>query len=284
VPFSTLGYEKIANWGLRIDDEEQFVEQVLAGQPEPPKYFAEMKRINKEGPRSLGGFHRPGLCPPTALPQLLRKREIIVDTRPASEFAAGHIPGTINIPLNRTFNTWAGWLVPFDRDFYLIVDAANPRRIDEAVRDLAMIGLDRVAGYFDADAIEAWRNAGGVLATVPQISALELAERLARGEVTVIDVRGHSEWEAGHLPGVPNIPVGYIPDHLRGIPTSRPVVVQCQSGARSAIAASVLQANGLTNVVNLTGGFEAWQNQKLPVEHQHSTGDHSHSVSESWAN
>ena len=98
-------------------------------------------------------------------------------------------------------------------------------------------------------------------------------ERLTRDELTVIDVRGRSEWDAGHLPGVPNIPVGYLTDHLREIPTSRPLVVQCQSGARSAIAASVLQANGLTNVVNLTGGFDEWQKQKLPVEHQHSTGD-----------
>ena len=273
VPFSTLGYEKIANWGLQIDNEEEFVQQVLAGQPEPPKYFAEMKRINKEGPRSLGGFHRPDLCPPAAVAPLLRKRGIIVDTRPASDFAAGHIPGTINIPLNKTFNTWAGWLVPFDRDFYLIVDAASPGLIDEAVRDLAMIGLDRVAGYFAADVIEAWTNSGGELTTVPQISALELAERLTRGEVTVIDVRGRSEWEAGHLPGVPNIPVGYLTDHLRGIPTSRPVVVQCRSGARSAIAASVLQANGRTNVVNLTGGFDEWQRHKLPVERQHSSGE-----------
>lgn len=266
VPFSTLGYEKIANWGLQVEDEEEFVQQALAGQPEPPRYFAEMKRINKEGPPSLGGFHRPVFCAPTAIAQLVQKREIIVDTRPAPEFAAGHIPGTINIPLNKTFNTWAGWLVPFDRDFYLIVDAASLHGIDEAVRDLAMIGLDRVAGYFADDAIDAWKKSGGDLMTVPQISALELAERLKRGEVTVIDVRGRSEWEAGHLPGVPNIPVGYLPDHLREVSTSGPAVVQCQSGARSAIAASVLQASGLTNVLNLTGGFEEWQRQKLPVE------------------
>ena len=274
VPSSTVGYEKIRNWAFQYDsDENGFTRYLLEDQPEPPKYFAEMKRINKEGPRSLGGFHRPDLCPPAAVAPLLRKRGIIVDTRPASDFAAGHIPGTINIPLNKTFNTWAGWLVPFDRDFYLIVDAASPGLIDEAVRDLAMIGLDRVAGYFAADVIEAWTNSGGELTTVPQISAVELAERLTRGEVTVIDVRGRSEWEAGHLPGVPNIPVGYLTDHLRGIPTSRPVVVQCRSGARSAIAASVLQANGRTNVVNLTGGFDEWQRHKLPVERQHSSGE-----------
>ena len=266
VPFSTLGYEKIANWGFGTADEDEFVQLVLAGQPEPPKYFAEMKRINKEGPRILGGFHRPELYPASAMDGLLRKRELIVDTRPAPDFATGHIPGSINIPLNKSFNTWAGWLLPFDRDFYLIVDAQCSRCIDESVRDLAMIGLDRVAGYFSTDVIGSWAASDRDLATVSQISAPDLARRLKSGDVTVIDVRGRSEWEAGHLPGVPNIPVGYLVDHLREIPKTKPVVVHCQSGARSAIASSVLQAHGFNNVVNLTNGFAEWQKQNLPVE------------------
>jgi hydroxyacylglutathione hydrolase len=265
VPFSTLGYEKIANWGFRVEDEDEFVRQVLEGQPEPPKYFAEMKRINKEGPPSLGGFKRPALCPSAAIGALVRKKQIIIDTRPPQQFGNGHIPGTINIPLNKTFNTWVGWLVPFDRDFYLMVDADCASCIDEAVRDLAMIGLDRIAGYFVTEAIDVWTASGKKLATVPQISVHALAERLTVGDVDVIDVRGRSEWQAGHLPGTPNIPVGFLTDHLGEISRSKPVVVHCQSGARSAIAASVLQANGFSNVVNLTGGFAEWQRQQLSV-------------------
>lgn len=268
VPSSTLGYEKIANWGLTAASEDEFVRTVLAGQPEPPKYFAAMKRINKEGPRILGGFHRPELLPASAIDGLLRKKEIIVDTRPAPDFASGHIPGSISIPLNRTFNTWAGWLLPFDRDFYLIVDSHCSRCIDESVGDLAMIGLDRAAGYFSADVMGSWVSSGRDLATVPQISAPDLARKLKSGKVSVIDVRGRTEWEAGHLPGVPNIPVGYLVDHLREIPNDRPVVVHCQSGARSAIASSVLQAHGFTNVVNLTDGFAEWEKLSLPVERE----------------
>ena len=153
------------------------------------------------------------------------------------------------------------------------MDAACSRCIDEAVRDLALIGLDRVAGYFGTDVTEAWSASGGKLATVQQISAPELAERIESGDVAVIDVRGRSEWEAGHLPGVPNIPVGYLTDRLREIPTSKPVVLHCQSGARSAIAASVLQAKGLTNVINLAGGFAEWQKRKLPVEREETSGE-----------
>ena len=266
VPHSTVGYERRFNWAFGVHAEADFIENVLAGQPEPPKYFAEMKRINKEGPRVLHGFRRPERLPLTRLHEILASGATVVDTRAAASFAEGHVPGTINIALNKSFNTWAGWLIPFDRDFYLIIDDHCAHCVDEAVRDLAMIGLDRVAGYFGSAVVEEWGAGGRALATVPQISAEELAERVEAGDVAVLDVRGQAEWEAGHLPGVPNIPVGHLTDRLDEVPRDRPLVVHCQSGARSAIAASVLQARGFKNVVNLTGGFANWQNAGHPVE------------------
>ena len=267
VPFSTLGYEKIANWGFNVHDEDEFVRTVLAGQPEPPRYFAEMKRINREGPALLGSIQRPERLPHARAQTLLDEHAIVIDTRTAAEYAARHMPGTINIPLTRSFITWAGWLVPYDRDFYLIVDDDCPHCANEAGRDLAMIGLDRMMGYLGSGALDAWAGAGRELGTVPQISAGELAERLSLGDVTVLDVRGHAEWDAGHLPGVSNLPVGYLESRLDEVPRNRTVVVHCQSGSRSAIAASVLRARGLHNVVNLAGGFVAWQAAGLPVEH-----------------
>ena len=266
IPSSTLGYEKIANWGLADVTEDQFVEQVLTGQPEPPKYFAEMKRINKEGPRVLHGLHRPERFPDTRIEALLDDGVTIVDTRPWSEFAVGFIPGTINVPLNKSFTTWAGWLLPYDRPFYLIVDDASTHGIDEAVRDLAMIGLDQVAGFFGAAVIHACTAEHRELATVPQMTSRELATALLTDSVSVVDVRGAAEWEAGHLPNVPNIPLGYLVDHIGELPTDRPLVVHCQSGARSAIAASVLRAKGMKSVVNLVGGFADWQAVGNPVE------------------
>ena len=266
LPSTTLGYEKIANWGLTTDNEETFVESVLAGQPEPPKYFAEMKRINRQGPRLLHGFRHPSRLAETRLAAVLQDGGVVVDTRASAEFAAGHVPRTLNIPLNKSFTTWAGWLVPYDRPFYLIADDACRDCLDEAVRALAMIGLDRVQGYFGSDAIEAWRTAGRELASVPQMSPLELAAEMRKGSVAVIDVRGAAEWEAGHLPGVPNIPLGYLVDRLADVPKDKPAVVQCQSGARSAIAASVLRANGV-EAINLLGGYTGWQAHGYPIEH-----------------
>jgi hydroxyacylglutathione hydrolase len=268
VPQSTLGYERIANWGLQVREENEFVRMVLAGQPEPPRYFAEMKRINRDGPRILGHFERPARLPASALAGLLEQGALVVDTRHAADFASAHVPGTINIPLNRSFNTWAGWLVPYDREFYLVVDDQCTHCIDDAVRDLAMIGLDRVSGYFGADVVQAWAAGGRQLASIRQIDARQLAADMASGDVAVVDVRGRAEWEAGHIAGVPNIPVGYLAEHLAELERSKPLVIHCQSGARSAIASSVLQAKGFTNVVNLAGGIAAWLASGQPVERE----------------
>lgn len=259
IPHSTVGHERRFNWALAEEDEDEFVRAVLAGQPEPPTYFAQMKRINREGPRILGGLPRPERLPEDRLTPLLEHGALVVDTRPASEYAAGHLAGTLNVPLNRSFGTWAGWLLPYDRDFYLVVEDA---RVEEAVRDLAMIGLDRIAATFGAEL----ERAGGALETVPQITCGEVAERLRSGEIRVLDVRGRAEWEDGHLPGVENIPVGHLSDRLNEIPRDRPLVVHCQSGSRSAIAASLLRSRGFENVLNLTGGYAAWREAGHPVE------------------
>jgi hydroxyacylglutathione hydrolase len=268
VPHSTVGYERRFNWAFGVADEAEFVQMVLAGQPEPPKYFAEMKRVNKEGPRLSHGVPRPERLQLTRLRELIDAKAIVVDTRHPSDFASGHVPGTLNIALNRSFSTWAGWLLPYDRDLYLIVDDEGVHPIEEAVRDLAMIGLDRVAGYFASAVIAEWSSGDRALESVAQIDAPALARRLAAGEVSVIDVRGRAEWQEGHVPGVKNIPVGYLADRLREIPRDKPVVVHCQSGARSAIAASILQANGVADVINLAGGFASWQKTGQAVERE----------------
>jgi hydroxyacylglutathione hydrolase len=268
VPSSTVGYEKMFNWALSIDDESAFVAAVLAGQPEPPAYFAEMKRINREGPPVLGGFPAPRQLPPDRLDATLASGALVIDTRPAAEFARGHVPGTINIPLNRSFSTWAGWLVPYDRDFHLIVAESCDGCADIAGRELAMIGLDRVAGWFRSDALDTWTIGGGTLETIPQMAADEVHERMKSGDVAVLDVRGRSEWIAGHVPGVPNIPVGHLTERLSEVPRDRPLVVHCQSGARSAIAASVLRAHGFDNVINMTGGYADWNARGNPVERE----------------
>ncbi|HYW32352.1 MAG TPA: rhodanese-like domain-containing protein [Gemmatimonas sp.] len=266
---STVGYEKIGNWGVATTDEREFVRMVLDGQPDPPRYFAEMKRINKAGPRVLGGFPVPAMLPAASLPALLDAGALMVDTRPASAYAAGHIAGTLNIPLGGSFTTWAGWLLAYDRDVYLLVDDACADCTARAVRDLAMIGLDRVAGVVERDALRTWVTGGRTLATVAQTSPADAARMLEREHATVIDVRSVDEWAAGHLPGVRNIPLGHLAQRLGELPTGKPIVVHCQGGSRSAIAASLLEAHGVPHVIDLPGGFNAWQHAGLPVTQEH---------------
>lgn len=257
IPTSTLGYEKRFNWAFGITSEDQFVSSVLAGQPEPPKYFAAMKKVNKEGPAILNGFHVPARLDAAALPGLLAKRALVIDTRPAADYAAGHTEGTLNIPLNSSFVTWAGWLVR-QPDFYLIVDQASASaRLAELARSLALIGIDRISGYFDAAELHGDR-------TLAQIGASDLATRL--NAVTVLDVRNATEFAAGHIPGALHIPLGHLTDRAGEIPRDRPIVVQCQSGGRSSIAASVLEQLGAAGVINLSGGITGWAAAGLPIE------------------
>lgn len=265
IPHSTLGYERRFNWAFLAKTETEFVATVLAGQPEPPKYFAEMKRVNKVGPRILDGFNRPAQLQADALEAKLREHALVVDSRKAAAYAVGHVPGTISIPLNASFTTWAGWFVPYDQDFYLIVDDPSSG-IDTAVRDLAMIGLDKIAGYFDAGVIDAWAAGERPLATLPHVTVQDLKESMAHNAVTVLDVRNQNELPGGRIKGAQHITLGYLTDHLADIPRDKPIVLHCEGGGRSSIGASVLKAHGIDNVINLTGGMGAWRKAGLPVE------------------
>ena len=265
MPQSTVGYEKIANWGVAATREEPFVHEVLAGQPEPPVYFATMKRLNRDGPPLLGGMPTPKPLAPTALTPAVVREAIVVDIRAADDFAVGYIPGTLNIPFGKTFSTWAGWLLPYDRDVVLI--AADAAQAARAAREMAMIGLDHVAGFTTADAVTAWKAAGHGVDTIPQTTGAAIEGRITAQQVTVVDVRNRSEWLHGHIPGARHIPIGHLDARWAEIPSDKPIVLHCQGGARSAIAASVLRRAGIRDVINLRGGFGEWEHEGRAIAH-----------------
>jgi len=264
VPSSTVGYEKLSNWALQIEDEDRFVRELLSGQPEPPPYFARMKKLNKEGPRILGSLPHPTRLALTRFHQLWQDGVLIVDTRDKLAFAGGHVPGSLNIQDTRSFSTWAGWMLSEDQPFVLIADE---RRIDGLSRALIRIGLDDVAGYLPN--LRQWTQMGNPLTVLAQITAPELYARLRSNEVQVIDVRTHSEYIESHIPGAIHIHAGHLVHHLDEIPRHKPLVINCLGGDRSSVAASYLQAQGFTQVINLTGGIRSWWAERYPVE----TGD-----------
>jgi len=260
LPSTTLGYERLTNWAFQIDNEAQFIKSVLEDQPEPPRYFARMKTINREGPPPLPSepLHELALAD---VNRALANGDPVIDVRTTADFAHGHIPGTINLPTGTSFATWAGSLLDPDRDITILADEHG--RVDRARMLLAEIGLDRIAGFALKNVREQWAAERAALQTTPQIDARTLAEVDGR---TIVDVRGISEWRAGHLPGATHLFLGDLLEASDPLPRDTPIAVYCQGGTRSAIAASLLQAKGFTRITNVQGGITAWRGAGLPVE------------------
>ncbi|MGH7532770.1 MAG: MBL fold metallo-hydrolase [Gemmatimonadales bacterium] len=259
VPQSTVGYEKRVNWAFQAPDEITFVGNVLAGQVEPPRYFATMKRMNRDGPPPL-----PDAAPPAELPVTELGADtsaVLVDLRPTALFAAGHVPAAVNIPWNRSFTGRAGTFLPYDRALALILASSDGAELEDVRAALGSIGLDQVAGWWPTESVGRWVKAGGRAESVSQVSAMSVP-----AGAVIVDVRSGAEWEAGHIAGARHIPMEELVDRVDELPADRPIVVQCQTGGRSSVAASVLLARGVLRAANLVGGFTGWVAAGLPVE------------------
>lgn len=253
VPSSTVGYEKLVNWALQFEDKDSIVDALLEGQPEPPKYFAMMKKLNKTGPDIIGGVPHPARLTLTQFKDAVNENVTIIDTRDKFAFAGGHIKGSLNIQDNSAFTTWMGWMLGYDEKFLLI---APEHRIEELTKSLIRIGLDNIYGYFPN--LESWANSGHELDVINQITCTNLRKKIDQEEVQVIDVRGASEYKAGTVDNAINFHVGSLKENLDKIRKDVDVVVHCATGDRSSIACSYLKKQGFDNVINLTGGYQHW--------------------------
>jgi len=265
MPQTTLGYERLFNWAFAKISEREFVARVLENQPVPPRYFATMKSLNSDvsRPRTTRDPERGGF---SDLEKALNRACTVLDTRTAEKFAAGHIPGTLNIPLSKSFLNWVGALAPDDSELYLIVDSESDEAVKQILADLSKIGMTNVAGYFGSGLVQEWKTRRGALNRVEQLEIAGFREGGRTNGLQVIDVRSPEEWSHGHLPGAIHIPLAALPDRLDEIDPSRPVVLQCRGGGRSSIASSLLMSRGLTNVANLKGGYDGWVAEGLPTE------------------
>ena len=260
---STIGYEKRFNPAIKAaSDERTFVDFILSGQPEPPMYFANMKRVNKAGPAVLGGLPLPKRMTVSELAGLDARQVAVVDTRAWDEFRAGHVPGALSFPLTKSFNTDAGSMIREDEKIYLIIE---PERVEEAVRDLVRIGLDHIEGWFDPEDLAAYAKAGHELAETGEVTAEEASRLMDEAGVAVLDVRRATEYGEGHIAGATNIAHTRLMGRMDEVPAAEQLVVHCRSGARSARACAFLERVG-RRVVNLKGGFMAWEQAKEPVE------------------
>ena len=249
---STMGEQRRDNYALQYTDANAFVAAVTEGQPEAPGYFVYDAILNQKDRDTLDEHQEPVELSVT---QLIDKRDAgvqIIDTRESQYFAAGHLNGSVNVGLAGRYAEYAGSVINPDEDIVIITDAGLA--LEAKVR-LARIGYDRVVGHFLAD------NLADVPSEVGRASRLTASEFLDRqsliSHLQIIDVRGDGEFAINHLPQAINIPVSQLRKRLSEISPKTPTVVYCAGGYRSSIAASVLRANGFTDVSDVLGGFEA---------------------------
>ncbi len=259
---STIGSERLSNYALQIKTKAEFIEQLTSNLPPRPQYFPQDAQINRAGAPALADL--PELAPVTAveLKSLLNKGGIAIDVRPGDEFAAGHVPGSINIPLRGQFASWAGTLVDLKAQPVLI--AASLEQLSEARVRLARIGLDEVRGSLQ-DGVKGWERAGFELASLPQITVRNLEACLRSHDLQLVDVRRRPEWQTGHVEDAIFSPLDEFKNALPNLNRKAPLAVICKSGYRSVIACSWLQRAGFENVTNVLGGFDAWRGAGLPT-------------------
>ncbi|MBC7748142.1 MAG: MBL fold metallo-hydrolase, partial [Methylotenera sp.] len=263
VPSTTVGYEKIRNWAFQYEnDEPGFANYLLEGQPEPPKYFAMMKKLNKVDRSLLTEVPKLKKLEYTELVAALAKGTKLIDARDKTEFSKGFIPGSINIQGNNSFATWAGWFLTYEEPFILLAEEAQ---LDDLTRKLMRIGLDHIQGYVPSTNI--WEEHGGTLETVNQISLEEFKTLQQDKNVQIVDLRGVSEYNAGHIKGADNVFVGTLVNNMDQISKDKKVVIHCQGGDRAGIAYSLLARNGYKNVLKYSPGMNEWTNQNNAVEY-----------------
>jgi len=257
---STIGTERLTNYALQIKSKEEFVQQLTTNLPSRPDYFPLDAQINRAGAPALSDLPQLAAVPAHELQRLMREGVIALDVRPGDEFAAGHVPGSINISLGGQFATWAGIVLGLFARPVLI--ASSPEQLSEARMRLARVGIDDARGYLP-DGIEGWVRAGMELAELPQITVQQLSEH--PDEFELLDVRRKGEWEAGHIESANWHPLDQLKTSLPKIDRKAPVAVHCKGGYRSMIACSLLRREGFQNVTNVIGGFDAWENSSLPI-------------------
>jgi glyoxylase-like metal-dependent hydrolase (beta-lactamase superfamily II)/rhodanese-related sulfurtransferase len=257
---STIGTERLTNYALQIKSRQDFVAQLTSNLPARPEYFSKDAEINRTGATALSELPPLRALTPTELTAMLENGAL--DVRPNDEFAAAHVPGSVNIALSGQFASWAGTVLGLTAQPVLI--AATDEQLEEARLRMARVGIEVLDGYLHGG-VNAWKRAGLPIGTLAQISVVDLEARLQSGELQVLDVRRAPEWEAGHIENATWWPLDNFNVSAPEMDRDLPIAVHCKSGYRSVIAGSLLQRAGFKNVVNVIGGFDAWQQAKLPT-------------------
>jgi hydroxyacylglutathione hydrolase len=260
---STIGHERRHNPALQFTNESAFIDWVLRTAPPMPHYYPRMKKINAQGPEVLNGLPAVEWLEPPAFRRRIAEGDVqLIDNRTMLDFGGGHIAKAWNIGPRPELSLMAGWMLDPEKPIAVVL----PRDEDlpEVLRQFLRVGFTKFAGCLKGG-MEAWVTAGLPEQGLAQVSVQELNPLLPPGDFQLLDVRTPHEWDEGHLPGARYLFLGDLPDKLRDLNPDQPMVVYCASGYRSSLAASLLQANGFTNVRNVPGSYLAWTAAGFPT-------------------
>lgn len=255
----TLGHQKETNYALRANmSKDEFVKEVTTGLMAPPQYFPLNVQLNKQGYESINDVLKKGTQPLGVEAFEAAANEtgaLILDTRAPQVFAQGFIPNSINIGIDGNFAPWVGALIPDIKQAILII--AEEGRQEEVVTRLARVGYDNAIGFLEGG-FAAWKNASKEVDSITSIPVTELAAAYeADANISILDVRKQSEFEAEHIKGAVNASLDYVNDSMQVVDKNKTWYVHCAGGYRSMIFISVLKARGYENLIDVKGGFKA---------------------------
>lgn len=250
---STVGYERRNNYALQLLDREMFIKSLITNMPAAPDHFSRSSDINRKGPALVRSLPAPAPLKPEDFQAAARRDDtLVLDVRSYEAFGGQHVPGSYNIVRSTTFSTFAGWILPPDKDILLV--SPDKEQVREALKELRRVGLDRVKGVLSGG-MSAWGNAGLPIGHICLISAAELSEKCNGGETVMLDVRSVNEFSAGHIRGAVNIPVPDLRTRHAELDKEKPIAVICNTGIRSSLACSILKMNGFEKIFNVSGGM-----------------------------
>ncbi|MFA5397255.1 MAG: rhodanese-like domain-containing protein [Methanogenium sp.] len=254
--FSTIGYENTCNTALNIRDPEDFIQSLTVDMPPAPDHFARCSEINRQGPASIKNL--PPLIamkPAEFYERMFNPDTIVVSIQSYTTFGGQHIPNSYHLDMSDNFPTYAGWVLPSDKDILLVAD--SPEQAHEAVIQLRQVGLDQTKGYLRGST-HAWAFAGYATSHIPQLSPTETHAKIQDPDTVLLDVRTKEEYEARHIPGAVNILAMDLRTRAGELNPDEPTIAMCGSGRRSSLACSILKQQGFSDIYNAAGGINGY--------------------------
>jgi len=254
---STIGYERSFNSALQIKDKAEFIKSLTENMPPAPDHFSRCSDINRQGPARLADLPiMEELSAGQIKDRLGDPNLMVLDTRSYHAFASQHIAGAWHLDLNGNFPTFAGWVLPTDKDILLVAD--DYKKALEANTWARRVGADRIVGYLDGGMV-AWAVAGFKTSHIELISAEDLHDMITGdGDFILLDIRAPLEYEDNHIDGAINIPVADLRTRHNELDKDKTTVLICSSGNRSSLGASILKQHGFKDIYNVAGGMTGY--------------------------